>query len=193
MPDDGNELTVEQRNQQIVLDVYRNDPAARDAIQAAIERKNPNAVFPERIAKRAAQEAEQTFGAKLLETRQQLERVQIESTRANKHRQWQDKGYDPADVERVIVQYNLQGTPDLSADEMAFKILNAESITAAGSQETAREQGRMRMPEDWAKIAKQPDSVISAFAEKLAHDAVNEIQKTNRAASRGFQPAGYRR
>lgn len=182
----------EDKDAAVLKRLYAEDPEIRRLVQRRVKKDNPNAVFPELEVEDKVAAVTQTFGEKLDKTNEELQRTNIKLTRAEQHDKWRKQGLDPEAIEATIAKYGLSGSKDLPVEQAALRILEAEAATAEGSTESVREHGRMRLDDEWSKVAKQPDNVINAKAQDLAHKAIDEINQSKRQSQRGFQSTGLR-
>jgi hypothetical protein len=183
---------ADEKDQEVLQRLYNTDPEVRRVVQRSIKKANPAAVFPELDVEDAVEGVKKTFGEQLEETNGRLQRTNAELAREKKHTEWRAKGLDPELLEKTIETYGLTGSKELPVEQAAMRIIEAEANTAAGENLNVREQGRMRMADDWKGLANKSDATINAHAQDEAHKAVDEIINANRLSQRGFQPTPLR-
>jgi hypothetical protein len=171
----------------VLMKLYQENPGLRRQIQVELKKKNPALVFPELEAEEQVRAVEKTFGEQLAQTNEDLTRTRVELVRAQKHAQWREQGYAPADIEATIERYGLTGSKDVTPEQAAMAILNNESAVAGAAVANPREHGRMRIQDSWKNIANKSDATINGFAQDEAYKAIDELRAGDRQRQRGFQ------
>jgi hypothetical protein len=184
MAEEGHAKPANQ-NGEILDRLYRSNAGVRKIVQRELKKENPALVFPELEIEDAVEKVSETFGKKLEDTSNELQRERAARARDKVHQQWKDEGYEPDDVEAVIREFGLEGSND--PFKAAKKILDAQRVVAV-NEANVKDNGRMRVQDDWKAIMSKPDAVITAKARDIAHAAVDDVIAARRAEASRFRP-----
>ncbi len=163
--------------------LFTHPELSKDA-KRLYKKANPQAVFPEldledRLAEVKAQEAEKR---ELLE--QQLLRESLERKRADRRRQLAADGYDPDEIEGLIVEWGIAGNDKEDAYQRACKLSDLQRRSAEPSAPDVlgpRGNTDLRPDKEWRNLSPQ---ALANKSSQMAHDMVDEFRKQRRV-SRG--------
>lgn len=159
--------------------LFTNPEVSNDA-KRLYKKVKPEARFPEldmedRIAAMQAEE-----GGKREKLEQQLMRESLERKRADRRRQLTADGYDPDEIEGLIVDWGIAGNDKEDAYARAMKLSDMQRRSAEPTAPDIlgpRGNTDLRPEKEWRNLTVQ---ALQNKSGQLAHEMVDEFRKQRR-------------
>lgn len=145
------------------------DPALRRDTLSLVKRKNPNATIPEIDQEEAIQKLREEQSDKMKTLQDKFEKESIERQWTDLRRSWRERGLDPDLVQKTMTEKQI------ADPETAIKFLDMESRSAPPTPASMSQAGRMKLPDQFNAIMKDPKS-----ANDIAHQVIDELRAKSR-------------
>lgn len=145
------------------------DPALRRDTLSLVKRKNPNATIPEIDQEEAIQKLREEQSDKMKTLQDKFEKESIERRWTDLRRSWRERGLDPDLVQKTMTEKQI------ADPETAIKFLDMESRSAPPTPASMSQAGRMKLPDQFNAIMKDPKS-----ANDIAHQVIDELRAKSR-------------
>ena len=145
------------------------DPALRKETLSLVKKKNPNATIPEIDQEEALQKLRDEQSEKMKAMQDKFDKDSIERQWSDLRRSWKDRGLDPDLVQKTMTEKQI------ADPETAIKFMQLEATGATPTPAQMSQAGRMRLPDSFNSIMKDPKS-----ANDIAHQVIDELRNAKR-------------
>jgi hypothetical protein len=163
-------MSDEERNRLAsTMNSLLRDPAFRKETLSLVKKKNPNASIPEIDQEDALQKLREEQREEMKALTAKMEKDSIERQWGDLRRSWKERGLDPDLVQKTMTEKQI------ADPETAIKYLDMESRSAPPTPSSIAGAGRMKLPDQFNAIMKDPKS-----ANEIAHQVIDELRNTAR-------------
>jgi hypothetical protein len=159
-------MTDEERNRLAsTMNSLLKDPALRKETLTLVKKKNPNAVLPELDQDAALTKLREEQQEEMKKLTEKVEKDAIERQWADLRRSWKERGLDPDLVQKTMTEKKI------ADPETAISFLQMESRMATPTPSQMSQAGRMKLPEEFKNLMKDPKSNLD-----VAHAAIDDLR-----------------
>lgn len=163
-------MSDEERNRlAATMNSLLRDPALRKETLSLVKKKNPGVTIPEIETDERLSKMQDEMEKKLKEQADKFEKDSIERQWADLRRTWKDRGLDPDLIQKTMTEKKI------ADPETAITFLELESRGAQPTPSQVSQAGRMKLPDTFNSIMKDPKSALDT-----AYAAIDELRAGKR-------------
>lgn len=175
-------MTPQERAMFIAGKALFTHPELSKEAKRLYKRAHPEVNFPELDMEDQIAAVRKEESEKREKLENDLLRESLERKRADRRRQMQSDGYDPDEIEKLIVEWGIAGNATEDAYQRACKLADLQRQSAEPSAPDVlgpRANQDLRPEKEWRNLTPQALANKSAA---LAHDMIDQFRKERRPA-----------